>query len=111
MVDMSSSGLIHEDSLLNMRIIPQSMHNKFEILMKLFRYGADEWTALGIWLQIYWNDALEQEVIYLERNRTSKIHQTVRCSNVTTDTLVEEKADDEWDKDHIEEMQGTDTYL
>lgn len=112
MLDINSSGLIHEDSLLDMKIIPQSFYNKLEILLKHFRYGAAEWKALGIWLQIYWNDELEYQVISLERNRTAKIHQTGRFPNVT-DTLVEERAEDEWDKDHIEEMQGPDirTFL
>jgi hypothetical protein len=65
---------------------------------------------MGLWLQIYWNDGLGQMVSSLERNDVTKKHNTVRSSNVT-DTLVEETADDEWDKEHIDEIQGTDYKL
>jgi hypothetical protein len=95
-----------------MKIIPQSMHNKFGVLMKSLRNGRDvQWTAMGLWLQIYWNDGLGQMFNSLERNDvTNNKHNTVRSSNVT-DTLVEETADDEWDKEHIDEIQGTDYKL
>lgn len=74
--------------------------------MKSLRNSSDvQWTAMGLWLQIYWNDGLGQMVSSLERNDVTNKHNTVRSSNVT-DTLVEETADDEWDKDHIDEIQG-----
>ncbi len=78
--------------------------------MKSLRYGGDvQWTAMGLWLQIYWNDGLGQMVSLLERNDvTNNKHNTVRSSNVSDTLLVEETADDEWDKEHIDEIQGTD---
>ena len=107
---MNSRGLIHEDSLLKMKIIPQSMHSKFGTLMKAFRHGsapgAVEWTALGIWLQINWNQGLDQLVSSLKPNNT-RTHQTVRESYVTDKLDLEETADDQWDKEHIDEIQGT----
>lgn len=110
---INSRGLIHEDSLLKMKIIPQSMHSKFGNLMQAFRHGsvscAVEWTALGIWLQINWNYGLQQLVSSLKQNdTTTKTQQAVKDSYVT-DKVVEETADDEWDKEHIDEIQGTRT--
>ncbi len=84
------------------------MHNKFGALMKSLRYGGDvQWTAMGLWLQIYWNDGLGQMVSSLERNDVTNNRNTVRVSKLVTDTLREETADDEWDKEHIDEIQGT----
>lgn len=85
------------------------MHNKFVVLLKSLRYGGDiQWTAMGLWLQIYWNDGLGQMVSSLEPNDVTNNHNTVGCSKLVTDTLREETADDEWDKEHIDEIQGTD---
>jgi hypothetical protein len=110
---MNSRGLIHEDSLLKMKIIPQSMHSKLGTLMKAFRHGAKpcavEWTALGIWLQINCNHGMDQLVSSLKPNNT-RTHQTVRESCVS-DKLLEETADDQWDKEHIDEIQGTLLYI
>jgi hypothetical protein len=108
MMVINSRGLIHEDSLLDMKIIPKSMHRKFSALKNSFTHV--EWKVLGFWLRIYWNDELGQLVSYNKRNVTTKTQQTVRCSNVT-DTLGKETIDDEWDKEHIDEIQGiTDSF-
>jgi hypothetical protein len=105
---MNSRGLIHQDSLLEMRIIPEMVHSKFGILMTSFRYGRGynnvEWTALGIWLQLNWSDGLEQLVNSLKQTDTNA--RQIVSDSCVTDKLVEETGDDEWDKEHIDEIQG-----
>ena len=105
---IDSRVLIHEDSLLEMEIIPQSVHSIFGTLLKSFKYSPTHWTALGFWLGLYWNDGLEQLVNSMTRNDAIKIHQTVKGNRnlSATGKLVEKTADDEWDKEHIDEIQG-----
>jgi hypothetical protein len=104
MTDISFRGLIHEDSLLEMQIIPQSVHSNFVTLMNSIKYGPANWTALGFWLRIHLNDGLEQLSNSMKRNGATKRKRDPSL----TDELVEEKADDDslWDKEHIDEIQG-----
>ena len=104
MTDISFRGLIHEDSLLEMQIIPQSVHSNFVTLMNSIKYGPAHWTALGFWLRIHLNDGLEQLSNSMKRNGATKRKRDPSL----TDELVGEKADDDslWDKEHIDEIQG-----
>ena len=52
---IDSRVIIHEDSLLQMKIIPQSVHSNFGTLLNSFKCPT-HWTALGFWLGLYWND-------------------------------------------------------
>lgn len=92
MTDISFRGLIHEDSLLEMQIIPQSVHSNFVTLMNSIEYGPAHWTALGFWLRIHLNDGLEQ----LSNSMNKRNGATKRKRDPSlTDELVEEKADDD----------------
>ena len=101
---IDSRVLIHEDSLLEMEIIPQSVHSIFGTLLKSFKYSPTHWTALGFWLRIHLNDGLEQLSNSMKRNGATKRKRDPSL----TDELVGEKADDDslWDKEHIDEIQG-----
>ncbi|KAI9558322.1 hypothetical protein GHT06_015075 [Daphnia sinensis] len=104
MIVMHSRGLIHEDSLFKMKIIPKSLHSAFDALKNLIRYDNRNCTALGCWLGIYRNEDLQQLVNYFSNNSFKK-HHTTKNLPVVSPTEENDTADDQWDKELIEEMQ------
>ncbi|XP_057379532.1 NFX1-type zinc finger-containing protein 1-like [Daphnia carinata] len=105
MMVMHSRGLIHEDSLLYMKIIPKSLHSAFEALKhSMVRSGNRDWTALGCWLGIYRNEDLQQLFNCFSKNSSEKHHATKNLP-VVSPTEENETADDQWDKALIEEIQ------
>lgn len=113
---MNSRGIIHENSLLRMNVIPLSIHKKFEGLLKF----VGNMTPMGVWLSIYWNGPMEQVVDYFNRNG-SKNQQAARYFHPIKTEVEMEKVgptnkvevetvkpvnDEEWDEEIINEIQG-----
>lgn len=105
MIVMRSRGLIHEDSFLRMKIIPKSLYSAFNALKHSIRYGNQNWTALGFWLGIYRNEDLQQLVNCFSKNSFTKHHATKNLP-VASPTEENGTADDQWDKEIIEEIQS-----
>lgn len=116
---MNSRGIIHESSLLRMNIIPLSIHNKFEGLLKSVGIHSGNFTTLGFWLQIYWNEPMKQVVDHFKGSKKQQaaryfhptdnseveienVHQTNKVE-IETETPVN---DEEWDEELINDIQG-----
>ena len=67
----------------------------------------NDWTALCFWLQIYSNEELEQVVAFFNGNGYfAKRQQLVTTPQQRTGKDEMVTADDDWDKEHIDEIQG-----
>ena len=101
--------MIHEESLLKMNIIPELVHRQFGDLKKhknlqfQFRNYPNDWTAIGFWLQIHNNEELNRVVGIF--NKGKGIAKRLATAQQKTEKEVE-IVDDEWDKEHIDEIEG-----
>ena len=105
---MESQGLIHEESLLNMSIIPELVHQQFcefKKWMLMRNYPAD-WTAIGFWLQIHSNEELNRVFSIFNGKGFAKKQATAQRKTEQKTEKEVEIVDDEWDKEHIDEMEG-----
>ncbi len=104
---MESRGLIHEDSLLEMNIIPQLFYQKFRDLKKWMVNWPSEWTPLQFWLQTHNNEELERVASFFSRKGFAKKHvDPVSQHKTELPEMETETADDQWDKEHIDEIEG-----
>lgn len=114
---MNSSGIINENSLLRMKVIPQMVCNKIAGLLKTIGNHGD-WTSLGYWLGIYWIEGMQQVVDYFNRNGykrqkmnrefqpTGKREVKVDMRNFHPTVEMETPDNEEWDEKLINEIQG-----
>ncbi len=65
----------------------------------------DDWTAIGFWLQVYSNQSLEQVAHYFNTNGTAKQQAKVNSIQIA-ESNTNEIAEEEWDKEDIDEIQG-----
>ena len=103
---MELRGILHGDFLVMMKAIPESFH---KMLVGLFKSGKKyprDWTALGVWLEIYWIERLEQLVLMLKQGHSRQ--QPLPNKFIQTSKMETKLNDgDKWDKEYIAELQGT----
>lgn len=82
------------------------VRQKFATLLKSVGNCPSEWTVLGFWLGIYWSQQLDQVVKYFNRNGSAKKQTAVDVQQTKKPEAETEIAEDEWDEEHVAEIQG-----
>lgn len=102
---------MHEDSLKEMRILPNAMHKKFCSLLKQWRNRFNSSSALRVWLGIESNQDLEHVLDEFQSKHSRKKMQKVAAGMIPIPLVKEGEiqqvaADDQWDKEDIDAIEG-----
>jgi hypothetical protein len=108
MNNLKSFDVIHEGSLRVMGVLPLPIHDKFRALLKNLPRGYPS-SALCFWLLIHSNVDMERVLVeFKSRNLTNpskKPKVVIGLGPVSTEG-VKQTADDQWDKEDIEAIEG-----
>ena len=107
---------MHEDSLNEMRILPNAMHKKFCSLLNQLRKRSNSSSALRAWLGIDSNQVLEHVLGEFQskhnRSKMQKVAAGIISIPLTAaaapveDEMQQVAADDQWDKEDIDAIEG-----
>lgn len=106
---------MHEDSLNEMRILPNAMHKKFCSLLNQLRKRFNSSSALSAWLGIDSNQVL-QHILgeFQSKNNRAKMQKVaagiipirLTAAAPVEDEMQQVAADDQWDKEDIDAIEG-----
>lgn len=110
LTNLNSLDVIHEDSLNFMKIIPSAIHNWFRATRNNLPWP---FSALRFWLLIDSNAELERVLNeFKSRSKTMTKKEKAVIGNLpVTSEGMKQTADDQWEKEDIEAIQGTATVI
>ena len=111
MIDsVEANGIVHEDTLFDLKVIPRTMHDRFCNLRKHSRkFETANGSIIPYWLG-YRNEEDDQELPHILKVIQSEQRkaQVVANTNKATDKkeVPLEEDDDQWDKEDIDQILG-----
>ena len=111
MIDcVEAYGIVHEDTLFDLKVIPRTMHDRFCNLRKHSRkFETANGSIIPYWLG-YRNEEDDQELPHILKVIQSEQQkaQVVANTNKATDKkeVPLEEDDDQWDKEDIDQILG-----
>ena len=111
LTNLNSFDIVHEDSLLDMKILPSAVHNKFRSLSKNLPKHLVP-SALRFWLLIDSNVDLER-VLNEFKSRSHRVMKgkAAIVNYSAAAERVKQTTDDQWEKEDIDYIQGKIHFL
>ena len=113
MKNAKASGIVHEDSLFHLKIMPEMMHNKFCDLKKKFGRFTMNGSIIPFWLGVVNEHYLKRlpaktsAALNLFKQLKETREQPVTTTNATNAESLAEDGDDQWDKEDIDAILGS----